>query len=118
MTDKNQINDAELETFFEAARAAPPAVPDALMAAVLADAEAVQAAPKNSGWGAWLANLGGLPGLGGLVTATCVGFWLGVAPPEVMPDLAGFVLGTEAVLEDGLASEPGLDGFGWDLDEG
>ena len=118
MTDKNQINDAELETFFEAARAAPPAVPDALMAAVLADAGAVQAAPKNSGWGAWLANLGGLPGLGGLVTATCVGFWLGVAPPEVMPDLAGFVLGTEAVLEDGLASEPGLDGFGWDLDEG
>lgn len=118
MTDKQQMDDTELETFFDAARAAPPAAPEALMARVLADAEAAQPAPQMPAWQRWLRTFGGLPGLGGLVTATTVGFWLGVAPPDGLPDVASLVLGTDILLELDPLAEPGLSGFGWDLDEG
>ena len=91
----------------------PPAhVKEALMARVLADAQALQpVAPEaGQGWSGWLALVGGLPALGGLVTATCVGFWIGVAPPEALPDLGAWVMGTEADAE--------VYGFGWDIEEG
>lgn len=120
---RNKDDDA-LEMMFAQARATPPAVPEALMARVVADAVAAQ---PRQGWRAWLAGLGGLPGLGGLVTATCVGFWLGVAPPMGLPDVAGFMLGTEVLgtevlgaemFDEGDFTSPSLNGFGWDVDEG
>lgn len=110
-------DDQELEALFSQTRATPPKVPDALMARVLADAMAEQPAAKGTGWRQWLAGLGGLPALGGLVTATCVGFWLGVAPPEGLPDVAGVVMGADLISEDDLGS-PSISGFGWDLEEG
>ncbi|MFK7835387.1 MAG: hypothetical protein AB8B60_04140 [Sulfitobacter sp.] len=111
------MDDDTLEGMFEAARAAPPQVPEALMARVLADAQATQPRPKVSRWGARLAGLGGVPGLGGLALATCVGFWLGVAPPQGLPDLAGAMLGVETETDDSLDAL-GLSGFGWDIEEG
>lgn len=119
MTDKNQMNDTDLETLFEAARRAPPDVPEALMARVVADAQAVQ--PAAPFWTRLTEALGGLPGLGGLVTAGCVGIWLGVSPPAYVPDLAGQVLGFESALDDefdGDLDAVSLTGFGWDIEEG
>ncbi len=111
------MDDTALENLFSRARATPPQVPDGLMARVIADAEQVQLSPTSGGWRAWLRAIGGAPGLGGLVTATFVGFWLGVAPPENLPDLAGQILGQQdsALTETTTAD---LTGFGWDIDEG
>ena len=115
MTDKNDEDD--LEALFAHARATPPRTPDALILQVLADAKAEQPRSPHAGWRAWLAGLGGLPALGGLVTATCVGFWMGVAPPDLLPDLAGAVMGVETTQDtdfEGL----GISGYGWDIGEG
>lgn len=112
MTDKD-MNDAALEALFEHARAAPPQVPQALMARVLADAQQAQVTPRSGLLGWWRA-LGGAPGLGGLVTATCVGFWLGVAPPAGMPDLADQIL-VQATVADDITAD--ITSFGWDDSE-
>ena len=117
MTDRNKDDGAALEVLFDAARAEAPQVPEALMARVLADAAAQQPAARGSAWRRLLAAFGGMPALGGLVAATCVGFWLGVAPPAGLPDLAGEILGEDAALDDTLGS-PALSGFGWDIGEG
>lgn len=109
------MNDNDLDTLFDAARAETPEVPQALMARVMADA--ARAVPTSShGWRGWLAALGGAPGLGGLVTATCVGFWIGVAPPQGLPDVADLVLGQDTFELVESETDSGL--FGWDIEEG
>lgn len=116
MNDKNTM-DQELEALFERARMAPPKVPDGLMERVLLDAESLQDTPSTGWLVRVFAALGGAPGMGGLITATCVGFWLGVAPPDGLPDLAGSLLGMdEIVVAD--AGGDGIYGFGWDIEEG
>lgn len=115
MTDKDQITDAALEALFDQARSAPPEVPEGLMQRVIADAAAQQS--PASVWSRLIDTLGGLPGLGGLATATFVGIWLGVAPPAQLPDLAGQILGIETYTADDLDAGD-LTGFGWDIEEG
>lgn len=117
MSDKDHNDDIQIEALFEDARAHPPAVPDALMARILADATSAQPPATSWRWRNWFAAFGGLPALGGLVTATCVGFWMGVAPPDLLPDLAGAVMGVETTQDtdfEGL----GISGYGWDIGEG
>jgi hypothetical protein len=95
-------------------------VPQELTRRVLADAEALQ--PRNappdrprrrrSIW----AVLSSWPAMGGLVAATCAGFWVGISPPVFLPDAGALVLGASEdvsyeVLSDGA-------GFGWALEEG
>ncbi|MGC1504358.1 MAG: hypothetical protein WA782_09495 [Sulfitobacter sp.] len=111
----DDVKNTELEFLFQQARATPPQMPQGLMARVLADAEALQPAPERWGWQSWFSALGGLPGMGGLITASCVGFWLGVAPPTGMPDLAGTVLGIESTFDDDLDGGT-LTAFGWDIE--
>lgn len=83
---------------------------------VLLDAEALRPDPAPVGWRGWFRLLGGAPGLGGLATAACFGVWLGVAPPDLVRDLAGTVMGTDEVLIDG--SDAGAStAFGWYLEE-
>lgn len=113
--------EAALEALFEGARALPPEVPKGLLVRVAADAE--KARPKRRGWRERIAGFGGVPGLGGLITASCVGFWLGVAPPAGLPDVAGAVLGVAAGgLEETAALDETdggtLNAFGWDFEEG
>lgn len=110
---------ALLEALFSEAQSAPPAMPEAAMARIKADA--LSAMPKavpelavdpdrgaalatgssagSSGVG-WLSalvgNLGGWPSLGGLTAALVVGFGLGVAPPEAVESLATDLLGGSA----------------------
>lgn len=110
--------EAQLDALFDQARATPPEVPQALMARVLAEAQAAQPRPARQGWHAWLKALGGAPGLGGLITASCMGFWLGVAPPEALPDLAGYLLETDSTYGAGELDSPVLTAFGWDIEEG
>ncbi|MGC1495879.1 MAG: hypothetical protein WA790_08720 [Sulfitobacter sp.] len=121
MTKSNSdMVDIELENLFAQARATPPQIPDGLMARVVADAENMQPTPARKSWQDWLRAIGGAPGLGGLVTASVFGFWLGVSPPENLPDLAGQVLGQDYSAEYDLTLDTTTDltGFGWDIDEG
>jgi len=108
-----------LESLFEDARATPPTVPSALMDRILKDAVAQQPNAAPRGWrGLWQA-IGGGPALGGLVTATAVGFWIGVAAPSGLPDFAAaLIIGNEAETID-VATDSGADlsAFGWDIEE-
>lgn len=99
----------ELEGFFAAARAAGPAPSDALMARVLADADAAQPrAPATLPmpetvplWRRWLAALSGAVGGGAMVTglasAAVAGVFIGYAGPVTSDWLAGAVSGNEDV---------------------
>lgn len=104
--DKAGMDD--LERLFEQARANPPSVSDRLLQRVLADA-AAGTAPQQP---RWLAVLGGLPMLGGLVSASLVGIWLGAAPPAAVPDLAGQLFQTAGLFDD-LENDDAMLDFGW-----
>lgn len=112
---KSEHSDDALEALFAEARSHPPALPDRVLARVIEDARRLQPSSAGNRMRGWWRMLGGLPGLGGLVTATCVGFWLGVAPPEGMPDLADQILGQQVMADE---TAPDLSGFGWDIEEG
>ena len=116
--DKDNGMDAHLDALFDQARATPPQVPQALVARVLADAQAVQPQPAGQGWRALLKALGGAPGLGGLITASCMGFWLGVAPPAALPDLAGYLIDGATDQDADVLDGAVLTAFGWDIEEG
>ena len=101
MTDRKTTADetrdmALLDTVLSEAMAEEPEVSDALMARVLADADRVQAAlqardavparPRGRGGRlrAIVAALGGWGAMGGLLTATVAGFWIGAFPPAAL----------------------------------
>lgn len=111
----------QLETLFENARAAPPQVPAGLMDRIMADAVAAQPAARPRGWRSIWRNIGGAPGAGGLITATAVGFWIGVSAPSGLPEFATqMITGSTAddiyFLADDMTS-PDLTAFGWDIEE-
>lgn len=94
MTERDHDTTA-LDGLFAAARAAPPPMPPALAARMLADADRALGArrPRPAvapGWRTQLGEaLGGWFGLGGLATACVVGIWIGFAPPAGLPDPVG-----------------------------
>ncbi|MFW8594871.1 hypothetical protein ACOHWE_11765 [Cribrihabitans neustonicus] len=123
----------ELEDLFAAVRAERPGLPRKLEAAILADAVRVQQSyaekgrapggrasrtrpgPHRQGWRQLAAAVGGWPAMGGLAAAGLAGLWLGLAPPDFVPDpvaLAGLdTAGTEADLPyDGFDLAIVLDG--------
>ncbi|MGB7242128.1 MAG: hypothetical protein WBC93_08595 [Sulfitobacter sp.] len=122
MTDDPQKTDKLVDDLFTQARAAPVDPPAGLLARVVADAHALQpgqvATAKSRGlsWAAIVRALGGWQGLGGLATAACAGFWIGVSPPEVLPDAGAIIWGSETV--ESADYTPLLSGFGWDIEEG
>lgn len=92
-------DDDRLEDFFAAARRSAPAPSEALVARILADAEAAMpkaatAGPapgqRRGGLAAWLPTFGGW---GGLATAALAGLWFGYAgltdPAAVAAGLIG-----------------------------
>lgn len=101
-----------LEDFFAAGRAERAQPDAALMARILADAEAetaARAAPapvRESRLRSVLRGIGGWPALAGLATATVAGVWIGVAVPDVT---SPFVAGSGYDLNDL------LPGYGADL---
>lgn len=104
-----------LDAFFAAARTEEPALPDALMARILADAAMVQAArppapvaPRRRGslWHTLSLAIGGRGAVAGLLSATLAGLWLGFSPPAQLAPLTRSI--TQSVLGDSTALD-GLD---------
>lgn len=90
----------------------------ALSARVLAQAQALQPAPRrmaHSPWRRLLDRFGGWQAVGGLAAASCVGFWIGISPPAGLLDPGALLLGTEGAAYEEAAE---LSGFGWDPQEG
>jgi hypothetical protein len=104
---EDDLNDSGLESFFAAGRAEAPVPSDALVARVLADAEAEMARPApveaprpvaQPGFlHAAIASIGGWAGLGGLATATAAGVWIGFAGFADSLDASGYITPTLSV---------------------
>ncbi len=112
----------DLDDLLTASAQDAPAPGADLMARVLEDGLALQPAPGGARQPSAgriarvVVALGGWRGMGGLVAATCAGFWIGFMPPQSLPDMALSFLGADVV---GMVNEPAeLSGFGWDMDEG
>ena len=95
---------------------------EAFMTRMVTDALAQQPMPQfapSSLWEQITSMVGGWQGMGGLVAATCAGFWIGINPPEGLPSQFETFLGNEtsiSALEDGI-DDTGMFGFGWDMEE-
>lgn len=114
MTDE-KAKGLALDDFFAAARSDLPEPSGVFLARVLEDAEAVQAgfaavptAPPRAGLFARFADLvGGWPALGGMVTATLAGAWIGFVGVDRIDTISGAyfasaeTLGTVNLLPDG-----------------
>ena len=103
----------DLEAAFDAARVAPPQMPDGLLARVAEDALAYQ--PQPPLWRRIFAAVGGAAGVGGLVTATAVGFWFGFTPPQTSVDPLVLIGAVELAAEDDMTD---VLAFGWYSEEG
>ncbi len=123
MADKARpeaLDEAELEGLFTAARGTAPAPSDALMARILADADAALPGPGHASatvplraGGGWLSRvldgIGGWPAAAGLAAATVAGLAIGIATPETLSLLSGGVLSaTTDGMEDLLPSYAAL----------
>lgn len=99
----------ELDKMLAAARETRDLMPADLTRRMLADAEQVQSewraprkTPATDTLGLWhrlLAIVGGWPGLGGMVAACATGVWIGVSPPDFLPDPASLVYQTTSETE-------------------
>ena len=119
---KTDRSEAELDRLF--AEATVPTPSEALLARVMADADAVLNERRIAQTtvpvapGGWfrsiLTGIGGAPALAGLATATVAGIWIGYVQPgsvgdltaefgaaEASYDLGDFMPGFDAVLEEG-----------------
>ena len=108
-TDKHEtgLNDIELEQFFAAGRSEMAEPDAALMARVLADANAEIDArePRASGrsrrrirfFAAVGSALGGWPVMASMATAAAAGVWIGAAAPDQVSNVTGGLIGGTAV---------------------
>lgn len=111
------MQDSDLDDLFGAARTAV-AVPSALMARVLADADTHQpvAQPlersrRRAGlWAGFLAAIGGAVGVAGLSTAAMAGVWIGFAEPTALTAVTDAFLSGDVVTET-VDVLPGFDAF-------
>lgn len=106
MTNDQYLKDTELEALFAVVVDQVPEPSSALTARILADADMiasaqseakkVRAAPARQNWfDGFLRAVGGWPAVGGLVTATVVGVWIGYAPPAAFDGIAETYLATD-----------------------
>lgn len=113
---EDDLDDTGLEAFFAAGRGQAPAASGALLARIMADAEAEMVRPaavvvprqiaRPGFLGAAIAAIGGWAGLGGLATAAAAGVWIGfagLADPLAASGLTSPSLSVELM--------PGTDGF-------
>ena len=123
------MKEEDLDSLFTAARAAPPAPSDALMARVMADALAQQPAPPRptgmqapapqglgsqrggsqaggSLWGALTGLFGGAGALAGMGGAAVAGLFIGLAQPALLVSLSDAYLGGTL---DSVALIPSVD---------
>lgn len=123
-------DDLGLEEFFEAARRAPPAPSEALMARVGNDALAQQALsqrriaePETDRRGApgvligLLRTIGGWPAVAGLACATLAGVWIGVTPGLGVADAVLEMIGRTDRSVAVIVDYPETYGLGMDMGE-
>lgn len=92
--------------------------PAALSARVLAQARALQPGltpVRRAPVGRFLDSFGGWQAVGGLLAASCVGFWIGISPPAGIVDPGALLLGVDVIHFDETAE---MSAFGWDPQEG
>lgn len=115
-----------LDDIFATARQTRPDVPQALQAAILADAATLQKSrtddltrksagqttgetagqtPAHRLWRQFVSAVGGWPALGGMAAASLAGLWIGLAPPSFLPDpverYAAFSTGSQLITDLG-----------------
>ena len=121
MTENEQARLKAVENLLEETRASETSVSAELVHRVLSDAARVQpvapSAHKDRAKAVrfkWC-RFEVFGAFGGLVTASCVGFWLGLNPPGALGgvDLLGAEPWDSAFVED--VAE--VSGFGWDVGE-
>ena len=106
-----------LDSFFEAARRTGPEPSDDLLARVMADAAVHQPDASHDverqplGPRGILDMLGGWPTLGGLLTATVAGVWIGFSQPMGLEPLDLVGLGDAVVSQDAFGT--GYDDISW-----
>lgn len=122
------MQDSDLDGFFAAARAVTPMPSDALLARIEADGLRAQARPRpvvstrpllsppllsRGLLSRGLAALGGLRVAAGLVTATLVGLWIGLAQPAALSGLTETLSApvTDAATLDTVELIPAFDLF-------
>ena len=119
--DPDNAEMAQLDALFaQASQGSDMAPSEAFMAHILQDAlegQPVAVIAQPAWWRQILSALGGWQGMGGLVAATCAGFWIGINPPDTMPASFETLLNMDAVYSDTVDTAD-LLGFGWDLEEG
>lgn len=113
---KTDRSEQELEELLQLAAKAGPDPSDALLARVMADADAVLAersaasatalgSVPTTASGGWLNRLlggiGGWPAVAGLATATVAGVWIGYAQPASFSGVAGGLLAGETAYDLG-----------------
>ena len=120
MTDRQKMTE-DLDAILAQAASEKDDLPAGLAARVLGDADQVLSEQvlrpvRRPATGAFRWLPGGWQGLGGLVAATCAGFWIGISPPDMLPDTGAVLLGYE--VSDTVSFDDGAAGFGWDAEEG
>lgn len=105
MTDRDL---PDIDALLAQARRERPAVPEPVQARILAQAEAEQARllrmprrPAVPLWQRLLDGIGGWPVMGGMATACAAGIWIGLAPPQILPDPVQLVQLSQADLFGG-----------------
>lgn len=106
----------DLDALFGAARAKPAQPSDALMARVVADAEALQPAPRALAaapppapvglWRGVVDFFGGFGALAGMGSAAAAGLFIGFVQPTGLSDLSAALLGGQI---DSLSLMPSVD---------
>ena len=103
-----------LDDLFAQARASEVLPSDALMARVLADADAQlrpeiapDIAPEHGAFYGFLQMIGGWPALSGVAAAGVAGLWVGLAPPSTVEGWVADLIGTTTQV----ALMPDFDGF-------
>lgn len=87
---EKQMDETGLDALFAEMGRDRPQPSEALLSRIVADAEEVQPVPmprmpqKRSVFGQMMDALGGWPALGGLVTATVAGVYIGFAQPDLV----------------------------------
>jgi hypothetical protein len=121
MTRNDKERDRPLDDILADARAHLAPLPPDLLRRVLEDAARVQpiakpvAVRRRNIFSLKWPDFQALSVVGGMVTACCVGFWLGISPPSALEDVV--IPGNGFWEPADLGDTVEVSGFGWDTGE-
>lgn len=121
MKNKDMDQEGHLDLLLSEAAREETALPEGLLQKVMDDAVQMQPQPnvptsqRQGTLSRLAAFFGGWPTVGGLAAASCAGFWIGVNPPQYLPDPSELLLGAQAEIAS--LEDVEVSGFGWDFEE-